>query len=124
MTLYSVQPKNRMYVKGHGFFSFAKDMGRNIGKRIIKKLSSKYNQNLIVNNKTSATDALKTASKIQKAAEVTGDLIRNKIADKITRVSKTSPKNYSETNKEILGERYVSRTERENYEWAKIIILI
>ena len=40
-------------------------------------------------------DALKTASKIeiQKAAEVTGDLIGNKIADKITKVSpQNSPK--------------------------------
>ena len=36
-------------------------------------------------------------------------LIGNKIADKITRVSKTSPKNNSETNvEEILRERYIS----------------
>ena len=43
----------------------------------------------------------KTASKrvIQKTAEVTGDLIGNKIADKITRVSKTPAKN-SETTEE------------------------
>ena len=36
----------------------------------------------------------KTASKraIQKIAEATGDLIANKIADKITSVSKKSPK--------------------------------
>ena len=32
--------------------------------------------------------------------ESTGDLIGNKIGDKITRVSKTSPKNNSETNEE------------------------
>ena len=32
--------------------------------------------------------------------EATGDLIENKIADKITRVSKTSPKNNSKTNEE------------------------
>ena len=38
------------------------------------------------------TDAIKTASKkvIQKPAEATGDLIRNKIADKITNISKNS----------------------------------
>ena len=36
-------------------------------------------------------------------------LIGNKIADKITRVSKTSPKNNSETNvEEILREKYMS----------------
>ena len=36
-------------------------------------------------------DAAKTASKrvVQKTAEATGDLIRNKIADKITSLSKT-----------------------------------
>ena len=45
---------------------------------------------------------------IRKTTEATGDLIGNKIADKITRASKTSPKNNSETNEEeILGERYI-----------------
>ena len=41
--------------------------------------------------KQSATDALKAVSKraIQKTAEATLDLTGNKIADKITRVSKT-----------------------------------
>ena len=40
--------------------------------------------------KKSATDAIKTASKrvIQKTAQATGDLVCNKIADKITSVSK------------------------------------
>ena len=39
-------------------------------------------------------DAIKTASKraIQKTTEATGDLIGNKIADKITSLSKKSPK--------------------------------
>ena len=38
-------------------------------------------------------DALKTTSKIviQKTAEATGDMTGNKIADKTTKVSKTSP---------------------------------
>ena len=53
--------------------------------------------------KQSATNAPKTASKraIRKTAEATSDLIGNKIADKITRVSKTSLKNNSEINQEI-----------------------
>ena len=37
---------------------------------------------------------------IQKTAESTGDLIGNKTADRITKVSKTSPQNNSETNEE------------------------
>ena len=49
--------------------------------------------------KKSATVALKTSSErvIQKTAEAIGDLIYNKIANKITRVSKASQQNISET---------------------------
>ena len=62
-------------------------------------LSGKYSQKLLYHAKQSATIAVKTSSKrdIQKTAEATGDLIRNKIANKITKVSKTSQKNYLET---------------------------
>ena len=50
-----------------------------------KNVSNKYGQKLD-SAKKSTTDAIKTASKkaIQKGSEATGDLIRNKIADKIT----------------------------------------
>ena len=62
----------------------------------------------------------KTSSKriIQKTAETAGDLIGNKIANKITRISKTSPKRNSETNQEeILRGRYIyiTRVKTENY---------
>ena len=82
----SIEPRDRIYVKGYGFLSFAKNMG--------KSLSNKYGQKLLDSAKKSTTDAIKTASKraIQKTAEATGDLIGNKIADKITSVSKKSPK--------------------------------
>ena len=45
--------------------------------------------------KKSATDAVKTASKreIQKIVEATGDLIGNKIADKISSISKKKSNN-------------------------------
>ena len=57
-----------------------------------------------VQPRAQATDAFKTTSQglIQKTGEATGDLIGNKIADKITRVSKTSPQKNLETNEEIL----------------------
>ena len=78
---YSIKPKHRIYVKGYGFLSFPKNMGKN--------LSNKYDQKLLDTNKISTTDAIETASKraIQKTAEATGYLIGNKIADKITSVS-------------------------------------
>ena len=50
----------------------------------------------------------------KKKAEANGDLIRNKIADKFTRISKTSPQNTLETNAEILSEKYISPELRQN----------
>ena len=58
-------------------------MCKNIGKNIGKELSGKYRQILLGHVKHSERA-------IQKTAEVTGDLIGNKITDRITKVSKTS----------------------------------
>ena len=71
-----------------------------MGKTISKDLNSKYIQKLLDHAKQSDTNTIKTASKraIQESAEATGDLIRNKIADKITRISKNSQHNNSETS--------------------------
>ena len=79
---YSIEPRDRIYVKGYGFLSFANNMG--------KSLSNKYSQKLLDSAKKSTIDAIKTASKraIQKTTEETGDLIGNKITDKITSVLK------------------------------------
>ena len=67
-------------------------MGKNIGKNISKSFSVKYSQKLLDYVKQSAIDAPKTTSKIviQKTAEATRDLIDNKIADKIKKVSRNS----------------------------------
>ena len=55
---------------------------------------------LLDSAKKSKADAIKTASKraIQKAAEANGDLIGNKIADKITSFSKKSNNNNNNNN--------------------------
>ena len=60
---YLVQPRDRIFVKGYGFFSFAKNIGENIGTNISKNLSGKYGQKLLNHAKQSATYALKTTSK-------------------------------------------------------------
>ena len=75
---YSIEPRERRYVEGYGFLSFARN------------LNNKYGQKLVDSAKKSATDTFKIASKraVQKTAEATGDLIGNKIADKITSYSK------------------------------------
>ena len=53
-------------------------------------MNKKYSQKILDTTRKSTTDALKTASKrpVQKTAESTCDLISNKIADKITSISK------------------------------------
>ena len=83
---HSVEPKDKVYVKGYGFLSFAKNTDKN--------LSNKYSQKRLDTAKKSTRDAIKTTSKraIQKTAEATGDLIGNKIADKIVSVSKKPAK--------------------------------
>ena len=57
---------------------------------------------------------MKTVSKraIQKTAEATDDLIGNKIADSITKVSKTSPQNNSETKWKTHSEKHISPEQR------------
>ena len=102
-----------IYVKGYEFLSFAKNMG--------KSLSNKYGQKLLDSAKKSTTDAIKTASKraIQKTAGATSDLIGNKIADKITSVSKKPNNNNNNNNNnedvEITAhkKRYISPEERQ-----------
>ena len=109
---YSIEPRDRIYVKGYVFLSFAKNMG--------KSLSNKFGQKLLDSAKKSTVDAIKTASKtaIQKIAETTGDLIGNKIADKITSVSKKSNNNNNNNNDDEDVElathkkRYISPEER------------
>ena len=60
-------------------------------------MSNKYSQKLLDSAKKSTTDPIKTDSKraIQKTAEVTSHLIGNKIADKITSISKSLKKSHS-----------------------------
>ena len=75
----------------------------NRAKRYIgKTLSNKYGQKIIDTAEKSTTDATKTASKraIQKTSEATGYLIGNKIADKITSISKKPVKELPTTDED------------------------
>ena len=87
MMRYLVQHRDRKFVKSYWYLSFTKNMGKNIGENVIKKL------------KLSQKDLSK------KTAEPIGDFIGNKITErvaksydgKITKISKISQQNYSET---------------------------
>ena len=52
---YSIEPKSRIYVKGYGFCSLAKSIGKN--------LSVNYNQKLLDSVKKSGADAIKNTLK-------------------------------------------------------------
>ena len=52
---YSIEPRDRIYVKGYVFLSFAKNMST--------QFSNKYGKKLLDSAKKSTTDAIKTASK-------------------------------------------------------------
>ena len=108
---YSLEPRDIIYVKGYGFMSFARSM------------NNKYGKKLVDTAKKSAADAIKAASKraIQKTAEASGDLMGNKIADKITSVSKKKSSNDNNNNNDEDVEttthkkRYISPEERQQF---------
>ena len=52
---YSIEQRDRIYVKEYGFSSFTKNMG--------KRLSNKHGRKLLDSAEKSTTDAIKTASK-------------------------------------------------------------
>ena len=52
---YSIEPRDRIYMKGYEFLSFSKNIG--------KSLSNKYGQKLLVKAKKSTADAIKIAFK-------------------------------------------------------------
>ena len=96
---YSIEPRERRYVKGYGFMSFARSFGNKDGKKLMNtaiktgtKFNSKYGKKLTDTAiKTSKDFATIAGKKIfHKRAEAAGDLIGNKIADKITSASKKS----------------------------------
>ena len=88
---YSTEPKCRKYIKGYGFLSFARTFGNKYGKKLMDTATK------------TGIDAAKTDFKrvVQKTAETTGDLIENKIADKITSLGKTKGKEKKDERQEI-----------------------
>ena len=92
---YSIEPRERRYVKGCGFMSFARNF------------SDKYSKSLMDKGIDLSKTFAKTAGKkiLKETAKATGDLIGNKIADKI----RAKPHNEDE----VSNERYISPKERQ-----------
>ena len=113
---YWTEPKFRKYVKGYGFLSFA------------RKFRDKYRKKLMDAATKTGIDAAKTASKriVQETAEAKGDLIGNKMADKITSIGKTKEKEKINKPEEIYipPEKRQKIIEDLKLFWIIIIIII
>ena len=98
---YSIEPRERRYVKGYGFMSFARNF------------SDKYSKSLMDKGIHVSKMFAKTAGKkiLKETAKATGDLTGNKIADKI--MAKPSKKSQDEFINGIPKERYISPKERQ-----------
>ena len=74
MTRYSIEPRDRIFLKGYGFLSLDENKSKIVNKSVNKN-SVKCTQKLHDHALQSAKDAFKTASKIvtQKTAEGTGE---------------------------------------------------
>ena len=90
---HSLEPEYRKYVKGYGFLSFARNFGGKYGKKLMNtaiktgtNFNSKYGKKLTDTAIKTVKDFATIAGKniVHKSAEATGDLVDNKIADKIT----------------------------------------
>ena len=92
---YFLEPKYRKYAQGYGFLSFA------------RKFEDKYGKKLIDTAAKTGIDSEKAASKrvVRKTAEATGDLLGNKIADKITSVGQSKIKKEKKKRKQIKQKR-------------------
>ena len=104
---YSIEPRDRLYVKGYELLSFANNMARNLS-NMVKNIS------IVLKN---LQKTIKTASKraIPKTAEATSDLIGNKIADKITSVSKKISTKELHNNDETKEEDVEITTHKKRY---------
>ena len=123
---YSIEPRKRRFVKEYGFMSFARNFGNKYGKNLMNtaiktgtNFNSKYGKKLTDTAIKRGCKDFATISRkkiVHKTAEATGDLIGNKIADKITSASKKSQNEEiqsNEVNNEIPKERYISPKERQ-----------
>ena len=119
---YSIEPRERRYVKVYGFMSFARNFDNKYSKKLkniaIKtgtNFNSKYSKKLTDTAiKTGKDFATITGKKtVHKTAEATEDLIGNKIADKITAKSQNEEIQSDQVNNEIPKVRYISPKERQ-----------
>ena len=119
---YSIEPRERRYIKGYGFLSFAKNFSNKYGKKLMNiaiktgtNFNSKYSKKLTDTAMKTCKDFTTIAGKkiVHKSAEATGDLIGHKITAKPSKKSQNEEIQSNEVNNEIPKERYIPPKERQ-----------
>ena len=119
---YSLEPRYRRYVQGQGFMSFARNIRNKYGKKLFnksmdvgKKMSNKYGRKILDKSMDAGKDFAKIAGKkvLTKSAEATGDLIGNKIADRITKITRNKDKKEDDRIMEETQELVIPPEKRE-----------
>ena len=105
---YTTEPRFAKYGKGSGFLSFSRKFAQRYAKTVMDTATKTW------------IGAAKTSSErvLQKTAEATGDLIGNKILDKITSIGKPKEKGTKKNWKNL----YSTREKATNYWWLEIIL--
>ena len=118
---YSLEPSYRRYIQGQGFMSFAKNIGNKYGRKIfdksidVGKSMKKIWQKILDNSLSAGKNFAKIAGKkvLTKSAEATGDLIGNKIADRITKSTRNKAQKEDDRIMEETQETIIPPEKRE-----------
>ena len=119
---YSLEPHYRRYVQGQGFMSFTRNIGNKYGKKIFhktfevgKSMKKKYGKKILDNSLSAGKDFAKIPGKkvLTKSAEATGDLIGNKIADRITKSNRNKAQKEDDRIMEEIQEILIPPEKRE-----------
>ena len=115
---YSLEPNYRKYIQGQGFMSFAKNIRNKYGRKIFNKsidASNKYGRKILDKSMDASKDFAKIAGKkvLHKSAELTGEMIGNKVADRITKSSRNKAQNEDDRIMEETQEILIPPAKRE-----------
>ena len=119
---YSLEPSYRRYVQGQRFMFFAKNIGNKYGRKLFgksidvgKSMKKKYGKKILDSSLRAGKDFAKIAGKkiLTKSAEATGDLIGNKIADRITKSSRNKDQKEDDRIMEETQELIIPTEKRE-----------
>ena len=98
--------------------SFARNIGNEYGKKLFdvsKSMKNKYGKKILDNSLSAGKDFAKIADKtvLTKSAEATGDLIGNKIADRITKSARNKEQKEDDRIMEVTQEIIIPPEKRE-----------